>query len=124
MRRRRFFRELPDQPQSVTSPDHQQAQCDSSKKSPEWQACILTERRSTLFTKDERISPFEPICPEGEGRGSVLTIDTIEGFCLNAGVARQLRIQYEGAIYHLMTRGDRREEIFRDDVDRKRFRST
>jgi putative transposase len=36
-------------------------------------------------------------------------------------VARQLRIQYEGAIYHLMNRGDRREEIFRDDVDRKRF---
>jgi REP element-mobilizing transposase RayT len=36
-------------------------------------------------------------------------------------MARQLRIQYEGAIYHLMSRGDRREEIFRDDVDRKRF---
>jgi hypothetical protein len=37
------------------------------------------------------------------------------------GLAWQLRIQYEGAIYHLMSRGDRREEIFRDDVDRKRF---
>ena len=36
-------------------------------------------------------------------------------------MARQLRIQYEGAIYHLMSRGDRREEIFRDDVDRKKF---
>ncbi len=33
-------------------------------------------------------------------------------------MARQLRIQYEGAIYHLMSRGDRREEIFRDDLDR------
>ena len=28
-------------------------------------------------------------------------------------MARQLMIQYEGAIYHLMSRGDRREEIFR-----------
>jgi putative transposase len=37
---------------------------------------------------------------------------------------RQLRIQYEGAIYHLMNRGDRREEIFRDDVDRKSFLQT
>jgi putative transposase len=37
------------------------------------------------------------------------------------GMARQLRIQYEGAIYHLLSRGDRREEIFRDDVDRKSF---
>ena len=37
---------------------------------------------------------------------------------------RQLRIQYEGAIYHLMSRGDRREEIFRDHLDRKRFVET
>jgi putative transposase len=36
-------------------------------------------------------------------------------------MARQLRIQYEGAIYHLMSRGDRREEIFRDDLDRRSF---
>ena len=40
------------------------------------------------------------------------------------GMARQLRIQYEGAIYNLMSRGDRREEIFRDDVDRRRFLET
>jgi putative transposase len=39
-------------------------------------------------------------------------------------MARQLRIQYEGAIYHLMSRGDRREEIFRDDADRRRFLET
>jgi len=39
-------------------------------------------------------------------------------------VARQLRIQYEGAIYHLMSRGDRREEIFYDDLDRKSFLQT
>ena len=37
---------------------------------------------------------------------------------------RQLRIQYQGAIYHLMSRGDRREEIFRDDLDRKSFLQT
>jgi putative transposase len=39
-------------------------------------------------------------------------------------MARQLRIQYEGAIYHLMSRGDRREEIFRDDLDRRSFLQT
>jgi REP element-mobilizing transposase RayT len=37
---------------------------------------------------------------------------------------RQLRIQYEGAIYHLMSRGDRRDEIFRDDLDRRSFLQT
>ncbi|MBM3758494.1 MAG: transposase, partial [Acidobacteria bacterium] len=26
---------------------------------------------------------------------------------------RQLRVQYPGAIYHVMNRGDRREEIFK-----------
>ena len=29
---------------------------------------------------------------------------------------RQLRIQYPGAIYHILSRGDRREDIFHDDV--------
>ena len=37
---------------------------------------------------------------------------------------RKLRIQYPGAMYHVMNRGDRREEIFRDDADRRRFLST
>ena len=39
-------------------------------------------------------------------------------------MARQLRIEYPGAIYHVMNRGDRREPIFNDDFDRKRFVAT
>lgn len=34
-----------------------------------------------------------------------------------SGMARKLRIQYPGAIYHTMNRGDRREPIFVDDND-------
>ena len=34
---------------------------------------------------------------------------------------RQVRIQYPGAIYHVMARGDRLEAIFRDDLDRRMF---
>ena len=34
---------------------------------------------------------------------------------------RPLRLQYEGAIYHVMSRGDRREAIFCDDRDRAEF---
>ena len=37
---------------------------------------------------------------------------------------RTLRIEYEGAICHVLNRGDRREPIFRDDADRKRFLET
>ena len=37
---------------------------------------------------------------------------------------RKLRLEYEGAIYHVMNRGDRREAIFLDDKDRERFLET
>jgi hypothetical protein len=32
-------------------------------------------------------------------------------------MARKLRIQYPGAMYHVMTRGDHQEVIFGDDDD-------
>ena len=35
-----------------------------------------------------------------------------------------LRIEYEGARYHVMSRGDRREAIFLDDADRNAFLGT
>ena len=37
---------------------------------------------------------------------------------------RKARIQYPGAIYHVMSRGDRRENIFLDDADRYDFLKT
>ena len=39
-------------------------------------------------------------------------------------MARKLRIQYPGAIYHVMNRGDRRNPVFADDQDRQRFLET
>jgi hypothetical protein len=36
----------------------------------------------------------------------------------------KLRIEYPGAMYHVMNRGDQREDIFRDDEDRQKFLST
>src|ERR1700751_1523824 len=34
---------------------------------------------------------------------------------------RRLRIEYEGAIYHVMTRGNARQDIVHDDDDRRRL---
>lgn len=34
---------------------------------------------------------------------------------------RQLRIEYAGAMYHVMNRGDQGEDIFLDDQDRRKF---
>jgi putative transposase len=39
-------------------------------------------------------------------------------------MARKLRVQYPGAIYHVMNRGDHQEPIFRDDEDRGLFLAT
>lgn len=36
-------------------------------------------------------------------------------------MARKPRVEYEGAIYHVMSRGDRQEPIFKDDKDREIF---
>ena len=39
-------------------------------------------------------------------------------------VPRAVRIEYEGAFYHVMARGNRRERIFRDEADRLLFYQT
>ena len=31
-------------------------------------------------------------------------------------MAREVRVEFEGATYHVMCRGDRRENIFEDDL--------
>ena len=39
-------------------------------------------------------------------------------------MSRKLRIEYPGARYHVMNRGDQLEDVFRDDEDRQKFLST
>ncbi len=39
-------------------------------------------------------------------------------------MARKSRIEFAGAVYHVINRGSRREAIFRDDTDRKIFVAT
>src|SRR5437660_7788893 len=41
----------------------------------------------------------------------------------DAAMPRKLRVEYPGAIYHVMSRGDRREDIYLNDVDRHDFLS-
>ena len=39
-------------------------------------------------------------------------------------MARPLRIEYDGALYHVTSRGNERKPIFRDNADRKLFLNT
>ncbi len=38
-----------------------------------------------------------------------------------SSLARQLRIEFEGALYHVTARGNARQAIYTDDRDRARF---
>ena len=38
-----------------------------------------------------------------------------------AGMTRPVRIEFAGALYHVTSRGDRREAIYEDDADRAQF---
>jgi len=55
---------------------------------------------------------------------SVNGIDNFLGLDAGWGMARKLRIEYPGAIYHVLNRGDHREPVFRDEHDRERFIAT
>ena len=39
-------------------------------------------------------------------------------------MARPLRIEYDGALYHVTSRGNERKAIFKDDGDRELFLTT
>src|ERR1043166_5772249 len=57
-------------------------------------------------------------------KGAALKIDTGLVVGNERRMPRKLRVEYPGAIYHVMNRGDRREPVFRDDEDRERFLET
>src|SRR6266567_3920374 len=57
-------------------------------------------------------------------RGQFLLLTTLVDSETLSCMARKLRVEYPGAIYHVMNRGDRREPIFQDDQDRQTFLET
>ena len=57
----------------------------------------------------------------GSPRSACFCVDDQSGVPQPADMARKLRVEYAGAIYHVMNRGDRREPIFKDDLGRRCF---
>ena len=54
-----------------------------------------------------------------QGKGSGLSFCTALNY--DRLMARQLRLEYAGALYHVTSRGDRQEDIYLDDEDRNLF---
>jgi hypothetical protein len=48
----------------------------------------------------------------------------VERTSKRVAMPRKMRVEYAGPIYHVMSRGDRREDIFLDDVDWQDFLRT
>ena len=54
----------------------------------------------------------------------VISLRQVWGKGIVWSMPRKMRVEYPVAIYHVMSRGDRREDIFLDDVDRQDFLKT
>src|SRR5436305_12890644 len=63
-------------------------------------------------------------CLRGQSRIVKYCMDKPTWLLQSPRMARKLRVEYARAIYHVMSRGDRREAIFHDDQDRLRFLQT
>src|SRR5258708_2312603 len=57
-------------------------------------------------------------------KGQAVPIDINGYFWWRVVMPRRMRVEFAGAVYHVLDRGDRREAIFRDDVDRELFLQT
>ena len=56
--------------------------------------------------------------------GQRFTFDIFGRPAIVVGMSRPLRVEFDGAAYHVTSRGNERREIFRDDTDRRRFLET
>ena len=68
------------------------------------------------------LSFASPGLDRGRGQSHILTSFPL--WTTLPRMARKLRVEYAGAIYHVMNRGDRREAIFLDDPDQELFLAT
>jgi len=51
----------------------------------------------------------------------MLFVDNSTYYVYIAVMARPIRIEYEGAVYHVTIRGNERKALFQTDADRERF---
>src|SRR5256885_7096336 len=79
------------------------------------------DRREDIFLDDVDRQDFLKTPQGSTHRKGNFSIDRLALNRLTQGMPRNLRVEYPGAMYHVMSRGDRREDIFLDDVDRRDF---
>src|ERR1700733_652426 len=89
--------------------------------------CVIIDARSwdllvldvTLTTMKRAPGPWHILWASGRVPSLFLPSDVAR--VAIEGMPRRLRLQYPGAIYHLMARGNGRQDIVCDDIDRDRL---
>ena len=71
-----------------------------------------------------RETPAEPWPGSDRRKVPHFVLDVAVGAAEGRRVPRKLRVEYPGAMYHVMSRGDQRDDIFFTDVDRHDFIKT
>ena len=61
---------------------------------------------------------------ENGKQGQATIVDSPSREAEKEGMPRSIRLEYPGAFYHVMARGNRRESIYRDEKDRRFFLKT
>lgn len=76
---------------------------------------------STLYTGHSRELRVEAARTLSCVRLRPIELDIGWDLWLSVVMARPIRVEFEGAVYHVMARGNQRRPIFRDDQDRRQF---
>jgi hypothetical protein len=80
--------------------------------------------QNIVFDSGEKPGVFQQRFSGPKKGGQSMVLTTLCSVGTVGRVGRELRVEFSGAIYHVMNRGDRREAIFRGEVGRQCFVAT
>jgi len=86
----------------------------------------LYKWKEQLENKGDKAFPTKQGRPLKENQSEVVRVNRARSISCNFScypkiMTRPIRIEFSGALYHVTSRGDRRESIYEDDTDRACF---
>src|SRR5258708_34947477 len=74
--------------------------------------------RAPIYCTKHRKLPESRLTSQRPSRYRLRCLDNPRGRGQARAMPRQVRIEYPAAVYHVMSRGNRRQDIYLDDVER------
>ncbi|MGH9363694.1 MAG: transposase [Thermoanaerobaculia bacterium] len=73
-----------------------------------------------VYYRGPRALPRPSAYSESQGQAKLIAILSLRNYG-DANMARKPRVHFSGALYHVMSRGNQGQSIFKDDRDRERY---